>query len=211
MTRIERGDTSSASSRAYALTPAINSSCGKTRARARGGRERASFTKKGGQARQLIGRPASLPSDHDPRSACSRCTDLSVQLGRYTHLMMLSPWPAVKSDRDGGRAKLARNARTWPRTRLPTVCRGGDQDSGRLPHGLHSPPRRVRPAPDAGSPRRARLRRRGHRHGGPGRSARRLKRSVPGPAAVSAARSAPTPSRPGPGWTPGSPCRAARR
>jgi hypothetical protein len=43
-----------------------------------------SVAEKGGQARQLSGRTASLRSDHDPRSARSRWTDLSVQLRRYT-------------------------------------------------------------------------------------------------------------------------------
>ena len=48
-------------------------------------RAKRAFTEKGGQARQLIVRPASLRSDHDPRSARSRWTDPGVRLRRYTH------------------------------------------------------------------------------------------------------------------------------
>ena len=52
-------------------------------------------TEKGGQARQLTGRPASLRSDHDPRLARSRWTDLGVQLRRntqiYTHVLNRGP------------------------------------------------------------------------------------------------------------------------
>ena len=43
------------------------------------------LTEKGGQARQLSDRPASLRSDHDPRSPRSRWTDLGVHDRRYTH------------------------------------------------------------------------------------------------------------------------------
>jgi hypothetical protein len=48
--------------------------------------ERAAVEKRGREARQLDGRPASLRSDHDPRSARSRWADLSVHLRRYTQL-----------------------------------------------------------------------------------------------------------------------------
>ena len=58
-------------------------------------RAKRTLTEKGGQARQLIGRPASLRSDHDPRSARSRWTDLGVQLRRYTQLKaQLEAWRA---------------------------------------------------------------------------------------------------------------------
>ena len=82
-------------------------------------------TKKGGQARQLIGRPASLRSDHDPRSARSRWSDLGVQLRRYTHTGrregLQRGWPSPASTTSGwtvsASGRLSASARRTERDR----------------------------------------------------------------------------------------------
>jgi hypothetical protein len=67
-------------------------------------RAKRSLTAKGGQARQLIGRPASLRSDHDPRSVRSRWSDLGVHFRRCAQSKLRAD-PLGPSAMAGTRAK----------------------------------------------------------------------------------------------------------